>query len=260
MTVMDDTTQARVRWFQPTPGHVIVGLLAVECLLWLSERMGWLGWHKGCAVLTGVALVSVAMVLMLGWFGVALGLRRRFQFSLRTLLVLVVVVALPFSWLAVEMKKVRQERMAVGFFLASGCIVFDDECTDKEGDLLVLDHRFADLLIIRDRGPLTRLLGRDFFHSTRTIAHWRPLYQVGPYDSSGMPYTKRDVAEAMLFALKDISDLRTLDLSNMPINDCDLDYVMLMKELRQLDLSHTRITDEGVAKLQQALPNCKITH
>ena len=26
-----------------------------RCLLWLSDRFGWLGWHKGYAVLTGVA-------------------------------------------------------------------------------------------------------------------------------------------------------------------------------------------------------------
>ena len=82
-------------------------------LLWLSERFGWLGWHKGYAVLTGVAVVGVAMLVMLVWFAVALVFRRRFQFSLRSLLVLVVVVALPFSWLAVEMKKAREQKEVV---------------------------------------------------------------------------------------------------------------------------------------------------
>ncbi len=32
-----------------------------------------------------------------------------------------------------------------------------------------------------------------------------------------------------------------------------------MHQLRVLDLIETEVTDEGVAKLQQALPNCKIT-
>ena len=82
MTSMDDTTQARVRWFHLTPGRFVLALLAVEVLLWLSERFGWLGWHKGYAVLTGVAVVGVAMLLMLVWFGVALIFRRRFQFSI----------------------------------------------------------------------------------------------------------------------------------------------------------------------------------
>ena len=97
---MGDTTQARVRWFHPTPGRCVIALLAVECLLWLSERFGWLPWHKGYAVLTAVASVGVAMLAMVVWFGVALVFRRRLQFSISSLLVLVVVVALPCSWLA----------------------------------------------------------------------------------------------------------------------------------------------------------------
>ena len=91
-----------------TPGRFLIGLLAVEVLLWLSERFGWLGWHKGYAVLTGVAVVGVAMLLMGVWFAVALVLRRRFQFSIRSLLALVVIVAIPCSWLTSEMKKAGQ--------------------------------------------------------------------------------------------------------------------------------------------------------
>jgi hypothetical protein len=78
----------------------VIALPAVEGLLWLSERFGLPAWHKGYAVLTVVASVGVAMVLMLVWFGVALVFRWRFQFSLRTLLVLTVVIAVPCSWFA----------------------------------------------------------------------------------------------------------------------------------------------------------------
>ena len=85
-------------------------------LLWLSERFGWLGWHKGYAVLTGVAVVGVAMLLMLVWFAVALVFRRRFQFSIRSLLVLVVVVALPCSWMAVERQRAEKQRSAKTVF------------------------------------------------------------------------------------------------------------------------------------------------
>jgi hypothetical protein len=44
---LDDTTQPRIRRFHLTPGHFVLLLLAVEVLLWLSDRFGWLGWHKG---------------------------------------------------------------------------------------------------------------------------------------------------------------------------------------------------------------------
>ena len=93
------------RLFHPTPSWLIIGLLAVEGLLWLSERFQWPTWHKGYAVLIAVAAVGVLFLLMLLWFIVALLFRLRFQFSIWSLLVLTVAVALPCSWLGVEMKK-----------------------------------------------------------------------------------------------------------------------------------------------------------
>lgn len=86
----------------------MIGLLAVEGLLWLSEHFGWVGWHKGYAVLTAVATVGVAMVLMLVWFTVALAFRRRFQFSIRSLLTLSIAVAVPCSWWAMERRQWSQ--------------------------------------------------------------------------------------------------------------------------------------------------------
>jgi len=46
------------------------------------------------------AFVGVAFLVMLLWFIVALVFRWHFQFGIRSLLVLVVVVAVPCSWLA----------------------------------------------------------------------------------------------------------------------------------------------------------------
>src|SRR5271165_1162947 len=97
---MPTTEPQSRRWFRLTPGRFVLFLLAVEVLLWLSERFGWLGWHKGYAVVTALASVGVVMLLMLLWFALALIFRRRFQFSIRSLLVLVVAVAVPSSWLA----------------------------------------------------------------------------------------------------------------------------------------------------------------
>ena len=109
-----DATTPPPRRFHPTPGRFVLLLLAVEVLLWLSDRFGWLGWHKGYAVLMGVASVAVAMLLMLVWFGMALVFRWRFQFSIRELMLLVVVVALPWSWLAVEIKRAREKASCGG--------------------------------------------------------------------------------------------------------------------------------------------------
>ena len=102
------------RWFSPTPGWLVLALLAVEGFLWLSERFQWFWFNEknGWTVLIAVASVGILLGLMLLWFAVALLLRWRFQFSIRSLLVLTVAVALPFSWLAVEMRQARRERQA----------------------------------------------------------------------------------------------------------------------------------------------------
>jgi hypothetical protein len=62
---MVTTTQPRARGFHLTPGRFVLALLAVELLLWLSDRFGWLGWHKGYAALAAMAGVGKAILLML---------------------------------------------------------------------------------------------------------------------------------------------------------------------------------------------------
>ena len=71
---MADSISKR-RWFHPTPTWLILGLLVVECLLWLSDRFQWPTWHKGYAVLIAVAAVGVVFVAMLLWLVVALVFR-----------------------------------------------------------------------------------------------------------------------------------------------------------------------------------------
>ena len=44
MTAMIDPIPKR-RWYRLTPDRVVIGLLVVECLLWLSERFQWFGFN-----------------------------------------------------------------------------------------------------------------------------------------------------------------------------------------------------------------------
>ena len=114
LTGMADTT-SKPRWYCPTPGWLVVLLLATTGFLYLSERFQWFSFnsHTGWTVLLAVASVGVVLLLMLPWLVAALIVRWRFQFSIRSLLLLVVAVALPFSWLAVEMKKARDNKKAL---------------------------------------------------------------------------------------------------------------------------------------------------
>ncbi len=114
-TDMTDPKPTRRRHLTLTPSWLIFGLLVVEGLLWLSERYRWFAFnsHKGWTVLICVAVVGGAMLLMLLWFIVALVCRWRFQLSIRSLLMLTAAVAVPCSWLAVEMKAATNHAQAV---------------------------------------------------------------------------------------------------------------------------------------------------
>ena len=131
-----ETSKPKLRWFHATPGRLLVVLLAVEGILFLSER--W--FPKGWAVLIAIASVIAAMVLMLLWFTAALLFRWRFQYGLRSLLLLVVIVAVPCSWLATEMQQARKQKEAVEAILKLGgwvrvtTLLLGQDCTQHGPD------------------------------------------------------------------------------------------------------------------------------
>ncbi len=57
------------RWYHLSPDRLIVGLLAVEGFLFLSEWFQWFAFNekKGWTVLIAVAAVCVAVLIMLLW-------------------------------------------------------------------------------------------------------------------------------------------------------------------------------------------------
>ena len=49
-----------------------------------------------------------------------------------------------------------------------------------------------------------------------------------------------------------------LDLLGTEVTDAGLEHLKGLSELQSLDIHNTKVTDEGVKKLRQALPNCDI--
>jgi len=98
---MSETLEPRPRWYRLTPNRFVIGLFVLECLLWLTERFECFPFnrHKGWTVLIAVAVLGAAMLLMFFTYVAAILFRWRFQFAIRTLLLLVVAVAVPCSWL-----------------------------------------------------------------------------------------------------------------------------------------------------------------
>ena len=215
------------RWFHLSPDRLILGLVAIEGFLFLSERFHWfaLNQHKGWTVLVAVASVGVAMLLMLVWLAASLIFRWRFQFSIRSLLVLVVVVAIPCSWFSWEMKqaskqkKVVRELWTLGGYAARDYVLQQSGNTPRAGP----------------PGPawLRNQLGEDFFASILEV-----------------DFISKPVTPAGLERVKGLTRIQWLQLDNGHVTDAGLEYLKGLTQLQGLFLDHTQVTDAGLEQLK----------
>jgi hypothetical protein len=155
---------------------------------------------------------------------------RWFQFSLRTLLVFVTLCAIASSWLAVKLQEAKRER--------------ETETAIEKSDGTV---QWSE-----PPGPqwLRTFLGDDFRrHVVKVVA------------------VSTKFTDASLENLEGLSQLQTLGLHFTNVTDMGLEHLKRLSqlqdlwlggELKNLTLYKTNVTVEGVKKLQQELPNCKI--
>jgi hypothetical protein len=68
------------------------------------------------------------------------------------------------------------------------------------------------------------------------------------------------ITDPLLAALKDLEQLRRVYAYRTDVGDAQLVHFESLSNLERLDLSDTRVTPEGVKKLQQALPDCVIVY
>ncbi|MGD0899143.1 MAG: hypothetical protein ABR915_15000 [Thermoguttaceae bacterium] len=275
---MGDTSEPARRWYRLTPGRFITGLLAVEVFLALSERFQWLpiNQHKGWTVLMAAGVLAAAFLLLLLWFALALVFRLHFQYSIRSLLILTITVAVPCSWLAREMKKAEEQRKArlrLGVTRENGTATYDWE----------VDSEFNPLPSPRPPVPpapgwLRRLLGDDFFESVVGVLlaevrddDFAAVEQLTQLNSLGLLYSHvtddglghikaltqlrcfwiygADVTDAGVSQLRGLAKLQGLGLGATPVSDAGIELLRDLPELKSLYLRETRVTDAGLERL-----------
>ena len=102
--------------------------------------------------------------------------RRWFQFRLRTLLIAVMLLALPLSWVAVRMERARRQREVVDEIVRLGGVsLYDWEATPPPIGQSMLDVKPYPAW-------LRKLLGDDFFDTVASVSfppqpEWDPSHQ-----------------------------------------------------------------------------------
>lgn len=180
--------------------------------------------------------------------------RRLLQFSLRSLLIFVLLVSIGMSWLGVKLERARRQREAVRVVRAAGGYAwYDYEWED----------RFAEPPV---PGWLRGLVGDDFFDVV-AVTVWR-----GDFGDDEMIYLRRltklemigicyaQITDAGLEYLEGLTNLTDLILTDTQITDAGLKHLEGLTSLHSLDVRSNQVTPEGVANLQEALPECEIVY
>ncbi len=154
--------------------------------------------------------------------------RRWYQYTLRTLLAVMLLCALACSWYADRVEQARRQGEAVRL-LGEGEFAIYDYQFDAVGDMLE-DAKPATPQWLQD------WWGTDFFHRV-VVIH----------------VNRRE-------SLQRVGKLRWLEelYVSCETTDADLVHFQGLKRLKRLDLCRSRITEEGAKELQKALPRCQI--
>jgi len=233
---MTDRQTSQSRWYHFTPDRFLLGLLLAIGFLLLSEWFCWFPFNerKGWTVLLAIALVGAELAIMLLWFIGAMILRRRFQFSIRSLLVLVVVVAIPCSWFMTKLREARKIReTAAAIRKAEGWVEYYFSLGDELG-------------AVPCDGPpgpawLRDLVGVEFLAE---------ITEAGQRMHTGIRVTDDLIDDEEMALLGSCAEIKALHLGGSDITNDGLKHIVGMTKLEYLTLHYTQITDEGLEHLR----------
>jgi hypothetical protein len=160
--------------------------------------------------------------------------RRWHQFSLRTLVVFVVLATVGFGLVGIRLQQARNDKRIVAKLREIGHVTVQYDSEDVWGRVV--------LLYVSHRN-----------HTDASLNHLKGLTNLQTLDLANSQIT-----DAGLEHLKVLENLQDLHLGNTQVGDAGLEHLKNMTNLKRLGLELTQVTDEGMSQLQQSLPNCTI--
>jgi len=205
--------------------------------------------------------------------------RRWYQFSMRTLLVVMLLLVVSVGSIGVRLNRAQKNRERIATEQAA---ILEAATKNKNLDGRVffetsLDRHWLDELFddpaddwycgfsgnitfgdaqVRYLKELPRLQNVYLYKTKVTNAGLQELKGLTEVWRLVLP--KTGVTDAGLEHLKGLPSLRRLYLVDANITDAGLEHLQELANLEILRFGYTNVSDEGIARLHQALPNCKI--
>src|SRR4051794_307103 len=174
--------------------------------------------------------------------------RERLRFSLRSLLLLVLLIAL---WLGWQVHRARRQREAVAIIKAFGGHVYYD--WESRGPEWAPKGR-------RPPGPawLRRAIGDEYFQEVEIITFTRaapgairvvPTLRAFP-SLKVLDLHESQATDASLAVVGDLASLETLDLYEANVTDAGIARLKGLKNLKRLGMSDANLGDESLTYLK----------
>jgi hypothetical protein len=206
--------------------------------------------------------------------------RRYLRFSLRSLLILILVTAVWLSWM-VRSAHIQRDAVAA-VQLAGGDVYYDTVLKNGQwvrtrrrlASTWLIDHVGIDFIsdvtlvnLIREEPDVESVLNHvarlerleDLMIQSRYTTDTDLVCIKELRDLRRLTLVRGHVTGAGLVYVKGLARLEGLYLYDTPVTDAGLFYLKDLPNLRELYLFGTRVTDAGVRDLQRALPKLKIT-
>jgi hypothetical protein len=237
--------ESKRRWFRPTFGWLLIASSAVTVFLLLSDKYQWCAFSQFRNFTTIFVLwnTGVACLLILLWLTFLLLLRRRLQFTIRSLLLLAVAAALPLGWIRSRMRDAEWQRQGVALVERLGGDVHLGEHSSP--DLWNKMHRlfpdavFEEVSFVEFRSHKIQLSSADLSEIVRLLPHIQILF----LKSNG-------ITDENLEPLRGLKELAWLSLADNRITDNGLEHLASAKQLGALELDNTSVTDAGLEILR----------
>lgn len=175
--------------------------------------------------------------------------RRRWQFSLRTVLVVTLLLSV---WLGIKANHAHRQRRAVEAIRdLGGTVVYDYQVSERTLNFAGSSEVVATVDLEREPKPswLRDVLGDDWFDEVHYVIARGEVMIAGARFARDFPSDLARRGPALLEQVANLSSLRRLVATDRLATDDALAHLRALPHLKHLDLSFNEISDEGLSHL-----------